>query len=145
MKYLHRLRCCFNIGAMVLALAVSSASRLSAQPVLDPKALHKMDDEINQAIDEKKCPGAVLWVEHGEDTYWKAFGHRTLKPEQEDMTKDTIFDLASLTKVVAGTPAIMILIERGQVKLDEPVHTYIPQFTGDDKDAVTVRHLLTHT
>jgi uncharacterized protein YbbC (DUF1343 family)/CubicO group peptidase (beta-lactamase class C family) len=104
-----------------------------------------MDTEINQTIEEEKCPGGVLWVEHAKSKYTKAYGYRALIPEEELMTKDTIFDLASLTKVVAGTPAIMLLVERGSVKLDEPVHTYIPEFTGDGKDAVTVRHLLTHT
>jgi CubicO group peptidase (beta-lactamase class C family) len=61
------------------------------------------------------------------------------------MTEDTIFDAASLTKVVATTPAIMLLVERGRVKLDEPVSSYIPEFTGEGKELVTVRELLTHT
>jgi CubicO group peptidase (beta-lactamase class C family) len=61
------------------------------------------------------------------------------------MTEDTIFDIASLTKVVATTPAIMLLIQRGEVKLDAPVRTYIPEFTGDGKERVTVRELMTHT
>ena len=61
------------------------------------------------------------------------------------MTEDTIFDAASLTKVVACTPAIMLLIERGEVKLDAPVQTYIAEFKGDGKEAITVRQLLTHT
>lgn len=116
-----------------------------AAETLDHAKLHKMDAEINQAIDEERCPGGVVWVEHGRSHYWQAYGNRALVPEEETMTKDTIFDLASLTKVVAGTPAIMILIERGQVKLDEPVHTYIPEFTGDGREKVTVRQLLTHT
>ena len=132
---------------MVLGLALSGLLSMTAQaaPSLDRKTLHEMDDEINQAIDDEKCPGAVIWVEHGNSHYFKAYGERALVPQAEEMTRDTIFDLASLTKVVAGTPAIMVLIERGQVKLDEPVHTYIPEFTGDGKDAVTVRELLTHT
>jgi uncharacterized protein YbbC (DUF1343 family)/CubicO group peptidase (beta-lactamase class C family) len=61
------------------------------------------------------------------------------------MTEDTIFDLASLTKVIGCTPAVMLLIERGQVGLDEPVQTYIAEFTGDGREAVTVRELMTHT
>ena len=60
------------------------------------------------------------------------------------MTEDTIFDAASLTKVVACTPAVMLLVERGQVKLDEPVQTYIPEFKGDGKEAITVRQLMLH-
>src|SRR5207249_2505345 len=61
------------------------------------------------------------------------------------MTDDTIFDAASLTKVVATTPAIMLLVEEDRVKLDAPVKTYLPEFTGDGRDAITVHHLLTHT
>ena len=61
------------------------------------------------------------------------------------MTEDTIFDAASLTKVVATTPAIMLLIERGQVKLDEPVCSYIPEFKGEGRELVTIRELMTHT
>ena len=107
--------------------------------------LAAMDAAINSAIASNKCPGGVLWLEHGGATYHKAFGHRALVPEIEPMTEDTIFDAASLTKVVATTPAVMLLIERGQVKLDAPVRTYIPEFTGDGKETVTVRQLLTHT
>ncbi len=131
--------------SLALALSGASSAIAHAGEPMDPKVLHEMDDEINQAISENKCPGAVIWVEHGGDIYCKAFGKRALIPEEEAMTKDTIFDLASLTKVIAGTPAIMLLIERGQVKLDAPVQTYIPEFKGDDKEKVTVRELLTHT
>src|SRR5438045_7896793 len=61
------------------------------------------------------------------------------------MTEDTIFDVASLTKVLATVPALMVLYERGKVKLDEPVVTYLPEFKGGGKDSITIRHLLTHT
>jgi uncharacterized protein YbbC (DUF1343 family) len=131
--------------ALVLWVALTVVGLRASGADLDTKTLHKMDDAINQAIDDQKCPGGVLLVEHGKSKYLKAYGDRALVPEIEPMTTDTIFDLASLTKVIAGTPAIMILVERGQVKLDEPVHTYIPEFTGEDKDLVTVRELLTHT
>jgi CubicO group peptidase (beta-lactamase class C family) len=87
----------------------------------------------------------VLWLEHEGRAYHKAYGSRAVAPEREGMTEDTIFDAASLTKVIATTPAVMLLIERGQVKLDEPVKTYLPEFTGGGKELVTVRELLTHT
>lgn len=122
-----------------------STAVVRANEPLDRKALEKMDAEISQAIEDGQCPGAVLWVEHGDSIYCQAYGNRALVPEKEVMTKDTIFDAASLTKVLAGAPAIMILVERGQVKLDEPVLTYIPEFKGDGKEAITVRQLLTHT
>lgn len=131
--------------AFLIQLTLASTLSVDAASTLDRATLHKMDEATRTAIDEEKCPGAVLWVEHGNNRYCKAFGDRALMPDEEEMTKDTIFDLASLTKVVAGTPAIMLLVERGQVKLDEPVHTYIPEFTGDGKETVTVRELLTHT
>ncbi len=107
--------------------------------------LAAMDAAIESAIADKRCPGGVLWLEHGGTAYHKAFGSRALVPEREAMTEDTIFDAASLTKVIATTPAVMLLIQRGQVKLDEPAHTYLPEFTGGGKELVTVRELLTHT
>lgn len=107
--------------------------------------LAEMDAAINQAIAEKRCPGGVLWVEHRGTAYHKAYGNRALVPNVEPMTEDTIFDLASLTKVVACTPAVLLLVERGQLDLDATVQTYIPEFTGNGKEAVIVRQLMLHT
>lgn len=139
------LPCATLLLASILLLSGAIAQPSLAAGVLDAAKLHKMDVEIQQVIEDGQCPGGVLWVEHGKSKYSKAYGDRALVPEREEMTKDTIFDIASLTKVVAGTPAIMLLIERGQVKLDAPVQTYIPEFKGDDRETVTVRQLLTHT
>src|ERR1039458_4307443 len=69
---------------------------------------------------------------------------RALVPAKEPMTEDTIFDAASLTKVIACTPAVMLLVERGQLNLDEHAQTYIPEFTGEGKEAITVRQLMLH-
>jgi CubicO group peptidase (beta-lactamase class C family) len=91
-------------------------SKVLASP-LDPAKLGEIDDAIQKAIGEKRLPGAVVWVEHGTEIYWKAYGNRSLVPTVETMTPDTIFDVASLTKVLAGTPAIMLLVERGQSQL----------------------------
>ena len=77
--------------------------------------------------------------------YHKAYGQRALVPAPEPMTEDTIFDAASLTKVAATTPAVLLLIQRGQIKLDATVATYLPEFTGEGRETVTVRELLTHT
>src|SRR4030095_8783680 len=76
--------------------------------------------------------------------YRKAYGQRAIVPSPEPMTLDTIFDLASLTKVVATTPAVMMLVEEGRVRLTDPVATFIPEFAKYGKDRVTVRDLLTH-
>ncbi|HEX3716427.1 MAG TPA: exo-beta-N-acetylmuramidase NamZ domain-containing protein [Verrucomicrobiae bacterium] len=122
-----------------------SLARASTAAPLDEAKLQQLDNAIDTAIDGGKLPGAVVWIEHGTNIYWKAYGKRSLIPTQETMTRDTIFDMASLTKVLATAPAIMILVERGRVKLDEPAHTYIPEFTGDGKENITIRQLLTHT
>lgn len=122
-----------------------SLAGISTAQELDPAKLSQIDTAIDTAIGEGRLPGAVVWVEHGSDIYWKAYGKRSLVPAQESMTPDTIFDAASLTKVLATAPAVMLLVERGQIKLDERVQTYIPQFTGGGKEAITVRQLLTHT
>jgi uncharacterized protein YbbC (DUF1343 family)/CubicO group peptidase (beta-lactamase class C family) len=111
---------------------------------LDPAKLGEIDSTIEKAIDEHRLPGAVVWVEHGGETYWKAYGNRSLVPTVEPMTRDTIFDIASLTKVLAGTPAIMLLVERGKVDLDAPISKYIPEYTGE-MGKITVRELMTHT
>jgi CubicO group peptidase (beta-lactamase class C family) len=113
--------------------------------VFRPAKLAEMDAAIERAIADKKCPGGVLWVERNGVAYHRAFGSRALVPVREPMTEETIFDAASLTKVAACTAAVMLLVERGLVKLDEPVQTYIPEFKGDGKEAITVRQLLTHT
>jgi CubicO group peptidase (beta-lactamase class C family) len=122
----------------------SFAPRLFSE-VFRPEKLAEMDAAIESAIANHKCPGGVLWLEHDGAVYEKAYGNRSLVPDVEPMTTNTIFDMASLTKVVATTPAIMWLIEHGKIKLDAPVKTYLPEFTGDDKDLVTVRELMTHT
>ncbi|HLO07993.1 MAG TPA: serine hydrolase domain-containing protein, partial [Terriglobales bacterium] len=90
-------------------------------------------------------PGAVLLVGHdGQVIYRKAFGNRALEPRREPMTADTIFDLASLTKVIATTTAVMQLVQKGEVRLNDPVAKYIPEFAQNGKEDVTVRNLLTH-
>jgi len=98
-----------------------------------------------EAIRTGKCPGAVVVVgQGGRVIYRKAFGHRSLEPRREALTTDTVFDLASLTKVVATTTAVMQLDERGKVRLNDPVAKYIPEFAQNGKDDITVRELLTH-
>jgi CubicO group peptidase (beta-lactamase class C family) len=132
------------ILCLALVLPGCATPRVSHK-VFRADKLAAMDAAIETAIASNKCPGGVLWLERNGTAYHKAYGNRALVPEREAMTQDTIFDMASLTKVVATTPAVMLLVERGQVKLDAPVRTYIPKFTGEGRELVTVRELLTHT
>src|SRR5579871_6284499 len=107
--------------------------------------LGSVDSIIQQAIADKNTPGAVLLVGHdGKVIYRKAYGERALEPKREPMTLDTIFDLASLTKVIATTTAVMQLVERGKVRLNDPVAKYLPQFAQNGKEDITIRQLLVH-
>ena len=122
----------------LLALAVARKSAPSA-------GLSVIDSIVQEAIRDGQIPGAVVLVGHdGQVIYRKAFGERSLEPRREVMTVDTIFDLASLTKVVATTTAVMQLVQKGQIRVNEPVAKYIPEFGENGKEEITVRELLTH-
>ncbi len=104
----------------------------------------ELDAAINRAIREDKIPGAVVLVGHnGHIVYRKAYGYRALVPAKERMTADTIFDIASLTKIVATTSAAMKLMEEGKLRVDDPVTKYLPEFQGGIS-TITVRDLMTH-
>jgi uncharacterized protein YbbC (DUF1343 family)/CubicO group peptidase (beta-lactamase class C family) len=133
-----------------LVLASSLAFPHEARPQSDvqirvPAAVAgALDAEINQAIQSGLIPGAVLVVgRNGQVLYRKAYGSRALIPKREPMTVDTIFDAASLTKVIATTPSVMKLFEQGKLRLDDPVTKYLPEFHGGKSD-ITVRLLMTH-
>jgi uncharacterized protein YbbC (DUF1343 family)/CubicO group peptidase (beta-lactamase class C family) len=103
-----------------------------------------IDTQIEQAIANGLIPGAVVLIgSQGKVVYHRAYGSRSLIPSREPMTEDTIFDAASLTKVVATTSAMMKLVEQGRVRMNDPVTAYIPEFEGG-KSPVTVRDLMTH-
>lgn len=86
----------------------------------------------------------MLVARRGRTVWHKAYGSRAVLPEREAMTTDTIFDLASLTKVVATTTSIMILVERGQLRLSDPVSLHLPELKGGSRENITIEHLLTH-
>lgn len=110
-----------------------------------PDRLAAMDNAVEEAIAAKKIPGGVLWIEHRGIPHTKAFGKRALVPAEEVMTPETIFDAASLTKAVATTTAVMLLIEEGRVGSEDRVVRWFPEFTGERREEITVGQLLTHT
>jgi uncharacterized protein YbbC (DUF1343 family) len=107
----------------------------------DEKLL-EIDVAVRDAVAEKRLPGGVLLIEHGGERILRAYGNRAVEPRVERMTADTIFDAASLTKAVATAPSVWLLIGRGKLSLDQPLRSVLPEFTDE---AVTLRHLLTHT
>ena len=126
----------------------SSAKLTAATPEsvgMSSERLAKIDEAVLESIQRKETPGAVVLVARkGRIVYRKAFGDRAIEPTREAMTIDTIFDLASLTKIVATATSIMILVERGKVSLADPVALYIPEFGKNGKERITVEQLMTH-
>ena len=109
-----------------------------------PGQLDEIDDAIQQAVTDARTPGAVFRMERAGAVYQKAYGDRMIVPQREVMTEDTIFDAASLTKVIATTSAVMKLVEAGKLDVEAPLSRYLPEFTGAGKEAITLRQLLTH-
>lgn len=103
-----------------------------------------MVEESVELVEAGRLPGVVLHVESGGRSFRRVVGWRAVTPDVEPMTEDTIFDVASLTKVVATTPCVLRLWEEGKLSLDAPVGTYVSSFAGGGREAVTVRHLMTH-
>ncbi len=132
-----------SIAALVAILF--GCTTMQNTTTFDDSRLREIDRTIETAIAAHKLPGGVFHLERGGIVYDKVYGNRALVPAVEPMTADTVFDAASLTKVVATTPTVWLLIERAQIELDAPVSRYIPEFHGGWRDEVTIRHLLTHT
>jgi len=128
-----------------LAAAVGRPEVAAPSPALSEQRLAGIASVVEQAIREGKCPGAVVLIGHqGKVVYRRAFGERSLVPERRPMTLNTIFDMASLTKVIATTTAVMQLVEQGKILLSAPVADYWPEFKENGKELITVRELMTH-
>lgn len=126
--------------------AIAQLPRANPHAVsLSSLSLRQMDGVISESIARRELPGAVVLVGRNGRVAWrKAYGHKVIDPVAEPMTPDTIFDVASLTKVVATTTSIMILIERGKLRLSDSLSKYIPELKGEGRERITIEHLLTH-
>lgn len=112
----------------------------------DPKLLLKVDDVIKDAITDSAFPGAVLLVaKNGVIVHEKAYGRFTYEPSAQRMTTDVLFDLASLTKVIATTSAVMKLVEEKKISLNDKVVKYFPTFGQNGKENITIYNLMVHT
>jgi len=146
---MKRIKTLFVVPCVVLLLAQSALAQLRiARPEsvsVSSAGLARMDALIAEDIANKRLPGAVVLVGRKGQIVWrKAYGNRALEPLREAMTADTIFDLASLTKIVATATSIMILVERGKLRLADPLSLYIPELKGEGRDRITIEQLLTH-
>ena len=108
-------------------------------------ALTRITGVAQAEIAAGNTPGAVILVgQHGRIVFREAFGDRIVEPVRQPMSAQTIFDLASLTKVIATAPAILQLADQGRLGLDDPVARYWPEFGQNGKGGITIRQLLTH-
>jgi len=118
------------------AAAIAYSQTYAGSPALDAA--------VQQAVHDGLIPGAVLIAgQNGKILHRKAYGDRAIVPAREPMTADTIFDAASLTKVIATTSALMKLFEQGKLRIADPVTNYLPEFQGG-KSEITIRDLMTH-
>jgi uncharacterized protein YbbC (DUF1343 family)/CubicO group peptidase (beta-lactamase class C family) len=134
-----------RISITVSAVLAAAAPVCAGATQIGGDLLRAVAEVAQRNVDEGRIPGAVVVIgNHDKIAYRGAFGVRVPGPTSEPMTLDTEFDLASLTKVVATTTAIMQLAERGKLRLDDPAAHYWPAFAARGKSAITIRQLLTH-
>lgn len=142
-------------AVILLTLTIGPARHASAVPGLpeappasvgmDPERLARIDAALERAVSEGDVPGVVALVgRRGAVAYARAVGRRAVEPASEPMTRDTIFDLASLTKPVATSASVMILLEQGKLRLDDRLGTLLPEFGNHGKGPITVEQLLRH-
>jgi uncharacterized protein YbbC (DUF1343 family)/CubicO group peptidase (beta-lactamase class C family) len=130
------------LAAPALAVAQTPAT---IPPAPAPLAFAPIDTIVNDAIAHNELPGAVVVVGHGgQVVFHRAYGMRSLGPTREEMTEDTIFDMASLTKDLVTATAVMQLYEQGKIRIDDPVAHYIGEFSANGKQDITIRQCLTH-
>jgi CubicO group peptidase (beta-lactamase class C family) len=139
--------------ACVALLAAGCAQLPSSAPAgstaaashLDTARFAEIDSAVNEAIGEHKLPGAVFHLERDGASYEQAYGHFSYEPGAAAVTTRTVFDAASLTKVIATAPSVMLLAQEGKIDLDARLTNYFPECANGGKDGITIRHLLTHT
>lgn len=124
---------------------ITSCSSLFQQTKSDYISFSEADSIIDKAISDSAFPGAVLLVSRdGKIVHEKAYGNFTYDQMSPKMKINTIFDLASVSKVVGTTTAAMILVDKGKLNLDDKVVKYLPEFNNHNKEDITIRNLLVH-
>jgi uncharacterized protein YbbC (DUF1343 family)/CubicO group peptidase (beta-lactamase class C family) len=135
----------FSLALCAQMLAANLPVAAPASVGMSAERLGHIDAAVAESIARRETPGAVvLAARRGRIVWRKAYGARAVAPAREAMTADTIFDAASLTKVVATATSIMILVERGQVRLSDPLSRHLPEMKEGGREQITIEELLTH-
>ncbi len=131
----------FTIQTVIADLPTASPEQVGVYS----EALEQIDSLAQEGLDRKRMPGCVVMIgRKGKIVFNKAYGYRQLEPTKIEMTTDTVFDMASITKPVATATSVMVLLDQGKIRLRDMVATYIPEFANSGKKNVTVSQLLTH-
>lgn len=112
---------------------------------LDATRFPQIDAAIQTAVAARQLPGAVFHLERNGDVYERAYGRLSYAPDAARVSTHTVYDAASLTKVLATAPSVLMLAEQGKIDLDAKLAQYFPECAGEGKAPITIRHLLTHS
>ncbi len=131
---------------LVLILLACLMTHADASDSLPDSIQSSISEMVHQGISDGQMAGAVVLIASQENIlFHQAYGHRLIDSSKLPMELDTVFDLASITKPVATAMSVMHLVQQGKIDLDQPVSMYLPNFTGDKKELITVSELLLHT
>lgn len=130
-----------------MALFSTGCAPLPAAPgtQLDSARFAEIDGAIDTVVADRRMPGAVFHLERNGESYEKAFGRLSYDADAGPVAAGTVFDAASLTKILATAPSVLLLAEAGKLDLEAPLARYFPECGGHGKDGMTIRHLLTHS
>ncbi|MCS0628750.1 beta-lactamase family protein [Telluria mixta] len=142
---IYLLPCIAVLAAGCASLGHAPRTPAADVPRLDVRRFPQIDAAIIGAIDTRKLPGAVFHLEHEDAVYERAYGRLTYEPDAAPVTTATTFDAASLTKVLATAPSVLILAEQGRIGLDDKLVKYFPECATGGKETITIRQLLTHS
>jgi len=137
--------------AFIATAMLLSSLVLGCQPARRAHSEHEqyfseIGPVVAEEIEKGSFPGAVVLVGRRNDIlYWEAFGREVIEPYAEPIDRETIFDLASMTKPIATATSALILSDRGAIELDDRVSKYLPAFGCNGKEQTRIKHLLTHT
>lgn len=129
---------------MLLVGCVHQPIAMNAEPQFNPERVTSIDHAIDAAIAARKLPGAVYHLERGAASHERGYGRLSYEEGAATVTQDTVFDVASLSKVLVTAPAVLMLAEEGKIDLEAPLVQYFAECGGGGKEAITIRHLLTH-
>jgi CubicO group peptidase (beta-lactamase class C family) len=133
-------------GALLALLSAGCAPLLPLSATqLDRARFTDIDHAIGAVLATRGMPGAVFHLERNGEQYQRAYGRLSYDDGAAAVASATVFDAASLTKVLATAPSVLLLAEAGKLDLEAPIARYFPECGGNGKDGMTVRHLLTHS